>query len=119
MMNILEITKQQWIDFGVYHSSRKNLIIHVFAAPIFIIGIVGFTYGLLNLQLIETVGSVLIMAISLGMQSYGHSNESVRSDSFASPLDAITRILIEQLINSPRFIMSGKWYAALRNSTTP
>ncbi len=116
MPNILEIAKRQWLDFGTYHSSRLNLIIHVVAVPTFIIGIILFVYGLVNLRLIETLEAVLIMAISLGVQSYGHSNEEVRSAPFSGPLDTITRILIEQLINYPRFLLSGKWYAALRTS---
>ncbi|MEJ2529776.1 MAG: terminase [Gammaproteobacteria bacterium] len=115
-MNIFEITKQQWIDFSTYHASRRNLIIHLFAVPTFIIGLILFVYGLVNLGLIETLDAILIMAISLGVQSYGHSNEEVRSSSFAGPIDALTRILLEQLINYPRFLLTGKWYAALRTS---
>ena len=115
-MNIFETTRQQWHDFGNYHASRINLIIHVFAVPTFIIGIMLFVYGLVNLRLIETLDAVLIMAISLGIQSYGHSNEEIRSAPFAGPIDALTRILIEQLINYPRFLLTGKWYTALRTS---
>ncbi len=119
MPNILAIAKQQWLDFGDYHASRLNLIIHVVAVPTFIIGAILFVYGLVNLRLIETLDAVLIMVISLGVQSYGHSNEEVRSAPFAGPFDAITRILIEQLINYPRFLLSGRWYAALRSSKKP
>ncbi len=118
-MGISETIKQQWADIGVIHSSRLNLIIHVFAVPTFIIGIVGLIYSLVNLRIIEIVSFVLMMAVSLLVQSYGHSREKVRSAPFAGPMDALSRILIEQFINFPRFLMTGKWYAALRTSKTP
>lgn len=118
-MNIIDITKQQWIDFGTYHSSRINLIIHVIAVPTFILGFILFVYGLANLRLLETLGAVLVIVASLGVQSYGHGTERVRSAPFAGPGDALTRILLEQLINYPRFLLTGKWYATLRGSHRP
>ena len=118
-MGISEMIKQQWADIGVIHSSRLNLIIHVFAVPTFIIGIVGLVYSLVNLRIIEAGSFVLIMAVSLLVQSYGHSRENVRSAPFAGPVDALTRILIEQLINFPRFLLTGKWFATLRSSEKP
>lgn len=47
------------------------------------------------------------MAACIGMQGRGHWTEAGRPAPFRSPLDAVLRILVEQWVTFPRFILTG------------
>ena len=118
-MNIRDLTKWQWDGYVKYHSSRLNLLIHIVAVPFFILGAVSFLLALVNFDLINTFISILIMVTSMGAQGFGHAKENVPAVPFNGPGDTISRIFIEQLFNFPKFVISGGWYKALRNSSQP
>ena len=56
------------------------------------------------------------MLLSIALQGRGHRSEFVPPEPFVGPGDAISRILLEQWITFPRFVLSGGWLRALRNS---
>lgn len=43
-------------------------------------------------------------------------SEPVFPEPFTSRSNAVARLLLEQWINFPRFVLSGKWLRALRQS---
>ncbi len=118
-MSISERINGQWTNLSTYHASRLNLWIHLIAVPLFIAGFFSLLFSFLKLALLNALFSILLMVVSLAAQSFGHGKEHIRSSPFKNPADAVTRILLEQLINFPRFLLSGKWYAALRNANNP
>jgi hypothetical protein len=118
-MNIRELTQWQWDGYVKYHSSRINLLIHIVAVPLFILGAVLFLLTLVNFNLISVTISILLMVASMGVQGFGHGKEKVPAVPFSGSIDTISRIFIEQLFNFPKFVISGEWYKALRRSSQP
>mgnify|MGYP001187807998 CR=1 FL=1 len=103
-------------QFAVYpdgHRDRRNLIIHAFTAPFFVLGncavlVAPFTTGWLAL------GGVALMATAFALQGRGHRLETARPAPFTSPLNAVLRIFAEQWITFPRFVLSGRFSRAWR-----
>jgi hypothetical protein len=49
-------------------------------------------------------------------QGREHGQEAVPPEPYTSPLNAVARILLEQWITFPRFVLSGGWARAMRNT---
>ena len=62
------------------------------------------------LGLAGLVTMVLVMAV----QGRGHRIEEVAPVSFTGPVDVVTRILAEQWVTFPRFVLSGGFGRAWR-----
>ena len=60
-----------------------------------------------------TIGAVAALGISLALQGRGHKMEAVPPVPFESPANAMSRLLAENLITFPRFVLSGGWYRNL------
>ncbi len=118
-MNIRDLTKWQWDGYVKYHSSRLNLLIHIVAVPFFIVGAVSFLLALVKFEPINTIISILVMVTSMGAQGFGHAKEKIPAVPFNGPGDTMYRIFIEQLFNVSKFVISGRWYKALRNPSQP
>lgn len=112
-MNIKELIQWQWDGFGKYHHSRVNLLIHIIAVPLFIFGTVSFLLAIGTLKFQIAIISILLMSVSMGVQGFGHAKEEVPAVPFSGPINAVSRIFLEQLFTFPRFVISGGWYAAL------
>ncbi len=54
------------------------------------------------------------MVTSIALQGVGHRHEPVPPEPFRGPLDAVARILCEQWVTFPRFVLSGGWFRAWR-----
>jgi len=114
-MNIKELIQWQWNGYVNYHLSRVNLLIHIIAVPLFVLGTVTSLLALVNLNLGVTIMSILLMATSIGVQGFGHAKEELPVVPFSGPIDALIRIFLEQFVTFPRFVISGRWHTALRN----
>jgi hypothetical protein len=57
------------------------------------------------------------MVVSLALQGRGHRQEQVPPEPFTSPANAISRLLLEQWVTFPRFVLSGGWLRALRQES--
>lgn len=105
-------------QFAIYpsaHLDRRNLVIHILTVPLFVLGncavlVAPFTSGWLAL------GGVALTAAAFGMQGRGHRFEPGRPAPFTGPLNAVARILGEQWITFPRFVLSGGFSRAWRAS---
>lgn len=98
------------------HRSRKNLLVHLFAVPIFIAGTASLVFGLVELSIGLALGGFAAMAISMGIQGAGHATEEFKPEPFASPLDFVRRIFVEQLVTFPRYVLSGELTRAWREA---
>jgi len=112
-MTINEIITWQWQGYTKYHKSKMNLWLHVIFVPVFVFGFLLLVIGLINLNVLNVIISILLMVLSIGVQGLGHSKESIPAEPFTGPKNAITRILLEQLYTFPKFVLSGKWYKTL------
>jgi len=59
--------------------------------------------------------SLLALAAAFVVQRMGHRREVTPAIPFTGVADAVTRILAEQFVTFPRFVIAGAWSAAFRN----
>jgi hypothetical protein len=111
-----QLLEWQWSDYSAKHRNRTNLLLHIFAVPLFEIAVIVLIVGLaagsgraMGLAVIGMVAAVVI-------QGRGHRREPETPTPFAGPIDFITRFFVEQWITFPRFVLSGGWSHNLRRS---
>jgi hypothetical protein len=107
----------QWAGYARYHRSRPNLLLHIVFVPVFLAANIALLIALLERRWPVALGAVAVTALSLGIQGRGHRGEPVPPEPFTGPLNAVARILREQWLTFPRFVLSGEWRQALRDST--
>jgi len=106
----------QWAGYARFHQSRANLLLHIVLVPLFLAGNVALVVGLIRLSWIEALTGIALMAFSMALQGRGHRGEPVPPIPFAGPANALIRILLEQWITFPRFVLTGGWARALRQA---
>jgi hypothetical protein len=114
-MSMSALVAWAWRETPPVHRSTGNLLIHVVAVPMFVVG---------HALLIATVaagrwslvaaGSCIVVSIAL--QRLGHGMEQQPVHSFEGPRDFVRRLYVEQFYNFWRFLLSGGWIASLRAS---
>lgn len=114
-MNIPELLKWQWLSYGNYHQTRANLLIHIFAVPLFWLGTLGLIGAMVSGSWLMLLVSPLLMVLSMVAQGRGHRTD-VPPVPFSGPANALGRIFLEQWINFPRYLLSGGWLRAWRQS---
>ena len=121
-MTFPELLEWQWNDYPQRHENRTNLLIHIVTVPI------------VWLCAIEVIGSVLLLLLGVpgalkGMvwalvligaalfaQSRGNAMEKVAPVPYKEPKDMALRLLAEQFVTFPRFVLSGDWQKNLQNA---
>lgn len=108
----------QWGLYPDGHTTRKNLLIHILTVPIFGAGSLVFIFGLFTAPLVA-IGGLLMMAAAMAAQGQGHATEPQAPVRFRGPFDVASRILAEQWIAFPRFVLTGRFAQAWRRSASP
>ena len=117
-MTVAELLRWQWEGYAQYHRSRVNLLIHIIAVPLFLIGTVGVVVALVQKSSLVAVIFAVVMVIAIALQGRGHKQEAVPPEPFTGPANAVSRIFLEQWVTFPRFVLSGRWVRALRDAPT-
>jgi hypothetical protein len=112
----------QWSGYPTFHADRTNLVIHVLTQPMFVLGLLSViaspVAGSIVGVAVRAVSGLALMAVAIIAQGRGHAREGSPPIPFAGPADAVKRIFGEQLINFPRFVLSGgiarAWKASQR-----
>lgn len=117
-MTLRELLDWQWKGYPTYHRSRLNLLLHLVVVPLFVAANVGLIFGMLHGSWSWMLVSLVTMLVSFGMQGLGHLTEPVRPIPFGGLGETLSRIILEQWITFPRFVMSGGWLQALRRKGT-
>lgn len=104
-----ELIAWQWKVYGNAHQDRRNLLIHIVAVPVFAAGAVGLVLGLIQLEWLLAVAGLVAMVLGFGLQGFGHRFERNAPPPFASRGELVARILTEQFVVFPRFVLSGAW----------
>ncbi|MBQ4809745.1 DUF962 domain-containing protein [Pseudoalteromonas luteoviolacea] len=115
-MSIKETLEWQWNGYAKFHRSRANLVLHIIAVPFFILGAILSLLSIFNFSFPLLAVSVLLMVGAIVVQGVGHSKETLPPEPFTGPTNAILRIVLEQLYTFPKFVVSGNWLKALKNS---
>lgn len=104
----------QWRGYHNNHQHPANLVLHLIAVPLFILGALLVLSGLFGLDLVQLAVGVIALIAGLGLQRQGHRLEAEQPEPFANRQDAVQRLLTEQFITFPRFVLSGAWWKAWR-----
>jgi len=111
-MTATELLRWQWDGYSRYHQSRANLLLHIFVVPLFLVGNIALVAGLVAQWWAVAIVGAGAMIVSVVLQGRGHGKEENPAVPFASPVNAVSRIFLEQWINFPRFVLSGGWLRA-------
>jgi hypothetical protein len=106
---------RQFAGYSNAHGDRRNLVIHVLTVPLFVLGncaVLAAPFTSWRLAL----GGAALTAVAIGLQGRGHGLEAGRPPPFSGPLNALLRILGEQWITFPRFVLSGGFTRAWRRA---
>jgi hypothetical protein len=113
-MSFPELLSWAWRETPPVHRNVTNLMIHIVAVPLFVLGHVLLVAGLIvNPWLLA--GAVLSIVVSLVAQRYGHSLEHNQVHAFTGTGDFLRRLYAEQFWNFWRFLFSGQWYAGFKS----
>jgi hypothetical protein len=115
-MSLPELLRWQWEGYPRYHRSRANLLLHIVVVPLFLAGNLAIVLGLATLAWAPAVVGIAATAISLALQGRGHGGEPLPPEPFTGPVNAVARLVCEQWITFPRFVLSGGWLEALRRA---
>lgn len=115
-MGIVRLLRWQWEGYPRYHRWRANLVLHIVAVPLFLAGNVLLVVALARAWWIAALCAAAAMVLSVALQGRGHGREPVPPEPFTGPLNAVARIVLEQWVTFPRFVLSGGWARALRGA---
>jgi 2-hydroxy-palmitic acid dioxygenase Mpo1-like protein len=118
-MGIGELLRWQWEGYSKYHQSRANLLVHIVAVPLFMVGTVALVAAVVQLSLALLAVAIGCIVVAVALQGRGHRLEAVPPEPFTGPLNFVSRLFLEQWVTFPRFVVSGGWGAALRNTREP
>jgi hypothetical protein len=118
-MDPTALLRSQWEGYPRYHQSRQNLLLHILFVPLFLVGNVVLLIALAEARWLLALGAVALTALSLAIQGRGHQQEPLRPEPFTGPFNAVSRIILEQWVTFPRFVLSGAWMRAVRGRATP
>jgi hypothetical protein len=114
-MSFPELVSWAWRETPPVHENRTNLLIHIVAVPLFVLGHVLLVAGILiNSWLL--VAAILSIVVSLVAQKLGHSLEPNQVHPFVGAGDFLRRLYAEQFCNFWRFLFSGRWFASFQAS---
>jgi len=118
-MGIVQLLRWQWEGYPKYHQSRPNLLIHIVAVPLFLVGTVILVAAVAELSLFLLLLAAACIVAAVSLQGRGHHHEPVPPARFSGPLNFVSRLFLEQWVTFPRFVLSGGWLAALRRAREP
>ncbi len=108
-MTPIELLRWQWQGYAGYHRNRVNLLLHVVAVPLFWVGTVLLILGFIDLTWVQLLAGAVCILASVVVQGRGHRLEPTPPAPFTGPWNFIGRLLFEQWITFPRFLLSGGW----------
>ena len=112
-MSFPELLSWAWRETPPVHKNAANLLIHLFAVPLFVVGHFLLVAGIV-IDLWLLIAAPLCIVVSLALQKFGHSLERNQPPPFAGSRDFLRRIYAEQFCNFWRFLLSGQWYGSFR-----
>jgi phage terminase small subunit len=108
-MTIGQLLEWQWRGYATYHRDRTNLLLHIVAVPLFMAAGVAAVAALLKLSVALLLAGVAGMAVAVAVQGRGHRREVTPPEPFTGAANFIARLLLEQWVTFPRFVLSGGW----------
>jgi hypothetical protein len=82
-VSVNELLRWQWEGYAKYHQSRANLLIHIVAVPIFLLGTVALVGAVLQLSAALFLLAVACIVVAVVLQGRGHRLEAVPPEPLA------------------------------------
>ena len=99
-----------WAGYERVHSNRANLLIHLFAVPLFAASFVLVILYLLRQNFLAAALALALCVLAMLAQKSGHGREQHAPQPFAGPGDFAKRWFSEQFFRFPVFVVSGRWW---------
>jgi phage terminase small subunit len=115
-MTVGQLLKWQWQGYARYHQNPTNLLLHIVAVPLFLVANLVAIVAVVQLSLGLLALAILGIVVSVSVQGRGHKLEAVPPEPFTGPANALGRLLFEQWVTFPRFVLSGGWSRNLAHS---
>ena len=115
-MSPLELARWQWSDYAQFHQNPTSLRLHIISVPVFWLGVLGLASWPWHHSAMTMLLAVLAMPLVLALQGVGHRRERNTPKPFTSPANAVARLLLEQVVTLPRFVLSGQAARMLRQA---
>lgn len=117
-MSIEKFLQWQWSGYSAAHQNRTNLLVHIIAVPLFMLATLLTVYALVRFSFPALAAAALGLLVSLLLQRSGHKLEATQPEPFKGGLDFILRLLAEQWITFPRFVLTGGLFENLSKAAT-
>ncbi|NBA97321.1 Mpo1-like protein [Pseudomonas sp. R5(2019)] len=114
MKRLPNLPSWQWRGYHHNHRNPTNLVLHLIAVPLFILAALLILSGIFGLDFASFAVGIIGLFAALGLQRQGHRLEAEQPEPFSDRHDALKRLLVEQFITFPRFVLSGGWWRAWR-----
>jgi hypothetical protein len=105
----------QWEGYPDFHGNKRNLMIHAITNPLFLFGVLSIVTCPFTRWHCAVGGALLIVA-AIVIQGRGHKLEKNAPIPFLSPFEGVRRLFLENLVNFPRYVLTGgfsrAWKAA-------
>jgi|SRR5579863_10060805 len=108
-MGPAELLRWQWEGYPQYHRNRTNLLLHIIVVPLFWAGTLLLIAAAVELDWVYLAVGAAFLVVSVAAQGRGHRLEPVPPAAFSGPWNFIGRLIFEQWITFPRFLLSGGW----------
>jgi hypothetical protein len=118
-MGIVQLLRWQRDGYPRYHQSRANLLIHIVAVPLFLVGTIIVVAAIVQASFVLLLAGIGCIVVAVALQGRGHRLEAVPPEPFSGPINFVSRLFLEQWVTFPRFVVSGGWFAALRKERAP
>lgn len=96
----------QWDHYREGHQDRKNLLVHILTQPVFAAGFCAVPLAVVTSPWLAPAGLVA-MFLAMAAQGKTHKREAQEPAPFRGPGDFVVRLLAEQLVTFPRYVLSG------------
>ena len=99
----------QWRGYAEAHRDRANLLLHMLGVPVFIAGVLAMLALAFRGAWTGAAISAIVAVAGFAVQAVGHRRERNGPAPFRGPADFAARVVAEQFITFPRFVLSGGW----------
>jgi phage terminase small subunit len=105
----------QWSDYTAKHRDRGNLLLHAVAVPLFWLSTLLLVASLVTRESVAVVFAAAGLGVSILLQGRGHRREREAPTPFEGAGDFVSRLVVEQWVSFPRFVLSGGWLRNFRH----
>jgi hypothetical protein len=108
--------QSDWSDYLRVHADRRNLLIHLFAVPLFIAAFLTLLLSAMAGRWSIAIAAGAAALIAMVMQGRGHRLELKPPRPFTGPGNFLRRWFTEQFVVFPQFVFSGRWLQQYRRT---